>query len=626
MGMAEQRGRIIVNARGFGFLELEGESGGSAFIAPPDLNPYLEGDLVFARVDETQGRFTASHLRLVERARTELFGNVVTHGRRLFLRTDRLVSNTDWPLDVSPDDPLLQAESGETVLLVAELRGDVVVPLRRVIEAEADLERIAVRHGLRTEFSPASLAEAAHTEPPALGARRDLRSVPIVTIDAPSSRDLDDALAVLPAPEDGGLRLLVSIADVAALVPEASAMDVEARQRATSVYLAGRVLPMLPHALSEDALSLLPAQDRPALTVELRIDPEGHVTSVDIYESLIRSHARLSYTQVAEFLDGDAISGIPEDVHATLRWLRTAAARIGAQRSARGGVEIVREEAHVAVDETNGQPTQIDARPTTSAHALVERLMVAANEAVARWLVERGLPGLFRVHDRPSADAVRSLSAFAANFGFETGFGNVLTPRALAAFEAQFKSSPLAPALYTVLGRALGPARYTVHPSPHFGLAAPLYLHFTSPIRRYADLTVHRVVKGYLSGRRDRFAGEPQLESLAVHVNRMAYRAAKAEVERLRALSARLFVSRIGERFAGRIVRIQPFGLMVQLASSGVAGSVATDALRGGPFHYDRVSQTLRGAGHSYMIGDAIEVRVVGANEELGRIELALEV
>jgi len=381
----------------------------------------------------------------------------------------------------------------------------------------------------------------------------------------------------------------------------------------------------LPPVLSEDALSLLPDTDRPALTVELRIDAEGHVTSVDLYESMIRSHARLSYAEVAEFLETDAVSGIPEGVRVTLRWLRTAAARISAQRSARGGVEIVREEAYVSLDDASGQPTQIDARPTTSAHALVERLMVAANEAVARWLFERGLPGLYRVHERPSAESVRALSAFAANFGFEAGFGAVLTPRALAAFEAQFKGSALAPAMYSVLGRVLGPARYTVHPEPHFGLAAPLYLHFTSPIRRYADLTVHRIVKGYLAGRRDRYAGEPELEALAQHVNRAAYRASKAETERLRSLSAKLFRSRVGELFAGRVVRIQPFGLVVQLQSTGVVGSVAIESLRGGPFRYDRAGQTLRGSGGSYRIGDAIGVRVVGANEELGRIELGLE-
>jgi ribonuclease R len=339
---------------------------------------------------------------------------------------------------------------------------------------------------------------------------------------------------------------------------------------------------------------------------------------------LIRSHARLSYDQVTRFLDDDDHADIPEDVLDTLRWLRTSAARIGAVRSARGGVQFVREEAYIAIDDASGEPTQVDARPSTSAHALVERLMVAANEAVARWLVERGQPALYRIHDQPEPDAVRSLSAFAANFGFHTGFGNTLTPRALAAFEAQFKLTTLAPALYSVLGRVLGPARYTVHPLPHFGLAAPLYLHFTSPIRRYADLAVHRIVKGYLAGQRDRHAGEPQLEQLASHINRAAFRATKAELERLRTLSARLFMSRTGETHHGRIVRIQPFGLVVQLGQLGVSGTLATDALPGGPFRFDRTLQALRGVTRDYMIGEAIEVRVQSANEELGRIDLGL--
>lgn len=623
-----QRGRVTVNARGFGFVELSVPPGAVAFIAPPDLNPFLEGDLVAAHIEDNDGRFVATQLQLVERTRSELFGSLVLHGRRPFLRVDRLVSNTDWPLALESDDPLLaeaEAERRLPVLLVAAWRGPQLVPLRRVAEPDAGLERVMVRHNLRHEFSPESLVlpqPSAATNP---STHRDLRALPTITIDAPVSRDLDDALAVLPAPEDGGLRLFVSIADVASFVTEGSALDREAEQRATSVYLAGRVLPMLPPALSEQSASLLPDTDRPALTVELRIDPEGHVTSVDIYESLIRSHTRLSYEQVSAFLDGAAISGepVPPAVHETLRWLRTAAARIGAVRQARGGVELVREEAYIAWDEAGREPTGVITRASTSAHSLVERLMVATNEAVARWLVERGLPGLFRVHEAPSSESVRALSVFAANFGFETGFGSTLTPRALAAFEAQFKHTNLAPALYTVLGRVLGPARYTVQPAPHFGLAAPLYVHFTSPIRRYADLAVHRVVKGFLHGQRDRHAGEPRLETLAQHINRTAYRADKAESERLRTLSARLFRARIGEAFSGRIVRVQPFGLLVQLANTGVSGTIATDALGGGPLRFERERQTLRGRDRSYMVGEAIDVRITGVSEELGRIDLA---
>ncbi|MEY4578765.1 MAG: hypothetical protein RL701_3468 [Pseudomonadota bacterium] len=630
--VTDARGRVIVNARGFGFLEIEAPpalAGLAAFIAPPDLNPLLEGDLVSARVRtdgaEAEGRYTATYLRLIERTRIELFGHLVLHSRRPFLRVDRLVSNTDWPLAIAADDPLLAelaADPHTPILLVGELQDSQLIPRRRVVESDAGLERVVVRHALRSAFSDESLEIARKAATPPLGSRRDLRELPTVTIDAPVSRDLDDALSILPAPEDGGLRLFVSISDVAAFVPDQSALDREAAERATSVYLAGRMLPMLPHALSENAASLLPDTDRAALTVELRIDPEGQVTSVDIYESLIRSTARLSYEQVAAFLDTNEVGDIPEAVHATLRWLRTAAARISALRSARGGVELVREEAYIALDESNREPTRVYARANTSAHSLVERLMVVANEAVARWLVERGLPGLFRVHDLPSPEAVRSLTAFAANFGFETGFGSVLTPRALAAFEAQFKHTAVAPALYTVLGRVLGPARYTVHPAPHFGLAAPLYVHFTSPIRRYADLAIQRIVKGYLAGRRDRYAGEPRLDALAGYINRAAYHADKAETERLRALSARLFAARVGETFEGRIVRIRPFGLLVQLAETGVSGTIASEALGVGPFHFDRTSQLLRGPSRSYMVGEAIVVRIAGASEELGRIDL----
>ena len=218
MSSREVRGRVVVNTRGFGFLELEpSHAGTTAFIAPPDLNPYLEGDLVAARLDEVDGRFSATQLRLLERTRDELFGSLVMHGRRPHLRVDRAVSNTDWPLELTPNDPLLAlANQQPPVLLTAELRGNVLVPRRRIAAADAALERVVVRHGLHSEFPAAALLEAEQAQQPELGARSDLRTLPCVTIDAPSSRDLDDALAVLPAPDDGGLPVFVSIADVGA--------------------------------------------------------------------------------------------------------------------------------------------------------------------------------------------------------------------------------------------------------------------------------------------------------------------------------------------------------------------------------------------------------------------------
>jgi ribonuclease R len=274
--MPTVRGRISVHPRGFGFLVVDGPEGElSAFVTPPDLNPLLDGDLVSATlVPAGEGRFNASALALVERTRTQLFGTVTLRSRRPFLHVDRLVSNTDWPLE----EGAALGPLAEGTYLVAELRGGKLVPLRRVAEgADLGLERCVVRHGIRADFPPAVVEAAAEAAArphvAAGGARRDLREVPTVTIDAPVTTDIDDALSVFPAGPDGAVRVLVSIADVDAFVAEGSLLDVEARARGTSVYLAGRAVPLLPDTLSSAAASLVEGKDRPALTVELRIDP-----------------------------------------------------------------------------------------------------------------------------------------------------------------------------------------------------------------------------------------------------------------------------------------------------------------------------------------------------------------
>ncbi len=613
-------GRIIVHPRGFGFVEFDVEDGReSAFVPPPDLLWFLRDDRVAATITEAaDGRFSASDIELVARERTELFGSIVSRNGRPHVRVDREISNADWPIVEGAAVP------PEGTLVVAALEERAVRPVRTVETADASLERVIVRHAIRTTYPGDALADARSPRAFGLPGRRDLRAIPTITIDASASRDLDDALSVLPAAADGALRVLVSIADVDALVPEGSPLDREARARGTSVYLAGQVIPMLPRELSEDALSLLPEQDRPAMTVEMRIDAEGAVRSIDVYPSVIRSHARLDYDSVAAFLDNLDATAIPEHVRDTVRWLRTAAARIAVTRHARGGVSLLREEAYITLDEATREPTKIGARESTSAHTLVERLMVAANEAVARWLVDRGLPGVFRVHPAPDARSVDALAKWAHNFGFEAGFGETLTPLGLAAFEAQFSSTAIAPAVGNVLGRALGPARYTVHPGLHFGLAAPLYLHFTSPIRRYADLAVHRIVKAFLAGRRDLHAGDRALEEMSSSLNDLAYRASKAETERVRMLAARLFATRIGERFQGNIIAVKPFGLVVQLVGMAVTGTLATEALPGGPFRRDHVRHALIGRERTYSIGDSLEVTVASTSEDLGRIDLAL--
>ncbi len=596
------RGRISVHPRGFGFVLFDGD-GGSAFVPPPELNRFLADDVVDCEVvpGGREGRLEARALALVERPRRHLFGAVVEHGGRAFLQVDRLVANTDWPLEGA-------AAAGADV--VARIDGARAVVERVVAGEEAEIERLLARHDLAGAHAPAVAAAAAGAPGLALEGRRDLRGAVTVTIDGPSTKDIDDALLAFPPDDDGGLRVVVAIADVGAAVAEGSPLDLDARARATSIYLPGHVFPMLPRALSEDRLSLLPGVDRAALTAELRIDPEGAVTAVDVHEAVIRSTARLTYDDVARFLDAGDAGAVPAETHEALHLLRAAAARLSQARSARGGNDVEREEISVRLDE-QGAPTGIERRTTDVAHVMVERLMVAANEAVARFLVERGLPGVFRVHDAPTAERTAALADGARALGLVAGFSSSkpLTPQALTAFERQFRGTRDERAVEAMLRRLLGPARYTSTPAPHFGLAAPLYLHFTSPIRRYADLVVHRILRRYLRGERpgastaagDEPASTAALDALCATLNDKARRAARAESERERVLVARLLKKSIGETRRVVVVGNKPQGALVQ-----VDGALA---LLPGP---------------ARPLGQALDVVIAAVDEELGRIDVSL--
>jgi ribonuclease R len=614
---------VTVHPRGFGFVNELGTDV-SAFVPPPELNAFLTDDIVEADLTQgPDGRWNASALALIERVRVELCGEVVSHRGSLYLRLDREVANTDWPLDLGG------AIVSPGTYVVAKVLPDNRASFVRALVAgdERALAQVIARHGLVSTHDDEAVAEVASVVnvPHTLeGYRRDLRAVPTLTIDAASTRDIDDAISVLPAGLDGALRLLVSISDVSAFVREGSALDREARLRATSVYLAGRVLPMFPDGLSAEHLSLLPGVDRCCLTAELRIDPEGNVTAVDVYESVIRSWARATYDEVAAFLDDGEVSDNLGALRAMLPWLRTTSARLGLARGRRGGVEIIRDEAQIVFDSARGVATSVEAFRPTSAHALIERTMVAANEAVARWLTDRGVPAVLRVHDEPDAERAQELVEFARNFGFEAGFGERLTPLGLAAFEQQIARSRLEPALRSVLLRSIGPARYAVKPGVHFGLGAPLYLHFTSPIRRYADLAVHRVVKRYLHGDRAFAADVSALDAVCRHINERARASTRAENDRRRMLTAAFMADRLGEVFEARVTRVRPFGLVAQIDTSLIEGTIPFDKLPGGPYEIDASEAHARSEARTFAIGAPVRVRAVSTDVALGRVEFAL--
>lgn len=630
------------HVRGFGFVDFDephtaadGAVVTSCFVPPPLTGVLLDADLVVAAfVVEPDGRATASKVDLETRTRTEVFG-VVEQG--LGLRLDPHLGSGAWTLAGRIED----LPVGAAVL--ADVTGDRTADPSDEWDdptaADALLERVRVRHRLPLDHPANVLAEVEQIAAPGgrrggrrpAVARRDLRALTTFTIDAPHSRDLDDALSVYPADPDGGIRVCVHIADVSAHVRPGTAVDREARRAATSVYLPGWTRPMLPERLSEDALSLVPGAERDALTVEMRVAADGVVTSADVSATRIVSDLRLSYEVAADVLAGGTPDDVPAEVVDALRWLRTAAARLGVQRVRRGGVEARRVEPDVTVAVVGGVAEQVAATPSNPANLLVERLMVAANEAVATWLVDRGLPGIFRVHPAPGADAAPVLEAFCAAAGFHPGFGRQLTPLDLAALSAQLDAAAddTAAAVWDVLLGFLGRASYTPEPGDHFGLASAGYLHFTSPIRRYADLVVHRVVHAFLSGERDADSYPDGLAELCRHIDAAARTASTAERQMRKALWLVTLNRQVEadpeSTFPGRVTGIGAKGAFVTLDGSRVSGMVGVRELpgRGWTEAPDGLA-LVDAAGHRIGYGDAVQVQVVSADVESGQLELRL--
>jgi ribonuclease R len=638
---ASTTGVFRPHVRGFGFVDLDeqqtrpdGAVVTSCFVPPPMTKGLLADDRVdVSYVVEDDGRGTATAVTFRERVRTEVFG-VVEDG--LVLRLDPHLGSGRWTLSGSTDD--LPVGAAVVADITGPAQADPSHEWDDPTSADALLERIRVRHRIAVDYPPEVMAEVEAVAAPggkrSRGGdvvRRDLRGLPTFTIDSAHSRDLDDALSVYPADPDGGIRVCVHIADVSAHVRPGTALDREALRAATSVYLPGWTRPMLPERLSEDALSLVPDADRDALTVEMRVATDGVVTAADVYATRIRSDTRLTYDVAAEVLAGRPVDGVPDDILDALRWLRTAGARLGVQRLRRGGVEARRVEPELTVEVVEGYAEQVAAQPANPANLLIERLMVSANESVARWLVDRGLPGIFRVHPAPGPEAAPALEAFCSAAGFHPGFGSALTPLGLAALSAQLDAAAdeTATAVWDVLLGFLGRASYTPDAGLHFGLASDGYLHFTSPIRRYADLAVHRVIHAFLAGRRDvaGFPGADDMAALCAHINAAARTASQAESQLRKAFwlatLARQVAAEPSSSYPGRVTGVSAKGIFVTLDGSRVSGMVAARELPGrGWAVSDDGLALVDAAGDRLGYGDAVTVQIVSADVESGQLEL----
>jgi ribonuclease R len=532
-----------------------------------------------------------------------------------------------------PESGRGRAEHGDVVLVQirewgeTEVRpvGEVAEVLGRPGDPGLDVLTILLGHGLPLEFPDAVEREAGRVarrglRPEDVLDREDFRDVSCFTIDPADARDHDDAISVLR--RDGGLEVGVHIADVAWYVKEGGAIDCEALERGTSVYLVDRVVPMLPEPLSAGLCSLLPGEDRLTVSVVFRFDDQGRQIDRRVVRGVVRSQLRLSYERAQTLLG--ARSGLDEPEGEIAEALQTIVPICQGLREARataGAIDFAVPEAEVRLD-ARGEPLEIRPRQRLEAHRIVEDLMILANETIARIGIEQGLPLIYRVHEEPDVDRIQNLRDLAGFFGYRLPARNV-RPRDLARMLDAMRDQPHENLMSSVTLRSMRQARYTAVNVGHFGLASTAYLHFTSPIRRYPDLTVHRQVVRWLGGRSGRGKGT-RLEAIARHASRRERRAQEAERESVDAKKILYMRRHVGDWLEGTISGVTGFGLFVSLNGVLVEGLVRLGSLVDDFYLFDAEGHAVVGrrTGRRYRLGDRIMVRVVRVDTETREVDL----
>jgi ribonuclease R len=626
-------GALKKHRDGYGFVERYDSEGDDVFVPAVEAAQAFDGDLVRVEViPGTAGRTQGRIVETVERRRQYALGTYIARGKQVYVQPmDQALGET---IAVRADDRFKDGEIVKVRLLQAGAPG-FVPPQGEVLEKagepgdpKLEVLRAAYSQGFDDQF-PQNVIDEAHlvavpVKPADLGGkRRDVRDLRLVTIDGEDARDFDDAIFVERA-SNGGYRLVVAIADVSHYVTEGSALDDEALRRTTSVYFPNAVLPMLPEALSNDICSLRPDEDRLCMVADMLLDAQGMPASAELYAGVMRSRARCTYTEVATLLSGEKVPS-REFIRADLTLAWELARKLNQVRIERGSIDFDIAESKVVLDGKGGVKG-FEKRPRNDAHRLIEECMLAANEAVARHFADRDAPTLYRVHAIPDADKLDLFMTFAGTHGLSLPPGTELTPKALNALLAQIAGKPQQRAFNSLLLRAMMQATYDAENIGHYGLAAENYLHFTSPIRRYPDLIVHRLLKEEWARGKVR-DGEAQTERLAAIAKRCSEReraAMKAEREVDNFFGCLYLKDKIGERHPGIVASVTDFGAFVELEDLFVEGLVKAEDL-GGEAELDLATQTLAFAtGKKLTVGDRIEVQIRSVNLERRQTDLVL--
>ncbi len=596
------------------------------------------GERVLVRLQPAEGEpgYVGRIVKVLEGAPKTVLG--VFHGGELGGRVVSVERKQRTEFAVLPEDTG-GARDGELVLaeVLPQRRGRHYGLKRvRIRERYGDvsdprhISLIAIhQYGLRTAFPPAVLKEAARARPFTLEGREDLRDIPLITIDPADARDHDDAVFAEPDPEHpGGWHLIVAIADVAHYVRPGSALDEEALERGNSAYFPDRVVPMLPEALSADLCSLMPGVDRPCLAVHIWIDEKGRKRRHRFVRAVMRSAANLAYEQVeAAVVEGRP--GIVDDAFRTrvLRPLYEAHRALAQERRRRGALEIESDEREILLGE-DGRVADVRPRPRLLAHRVIEDMMIAANVAAAEELERHALPLIYRVHEPPAPEKVEALREFLESLDYRWPRAGTITPRMFNRVLRHFRGTPHERLVNEVVLRTQMQARYDPENRGHFGLALRRYAHFTSPIRRYADLVIHRGLLHALGFRDAGFEKMPlsRLDEIAAHISSTERVAEAAERDSIDRYLAAYLEGRVGAVLRGVITGVTRFGLFVTLEPSGGTGLIPISELGADWYAFDEKRHLLEGRRHGrvFRLGDRVRVRLIEAEPITGAIRLAL--
>ncbi|WP_419465933.1 ribonuclease R [Bacillus spongiae] len=635
------RGKLTAHAKGFAFVIPEEQGMDDIFIPPSETNNAMHGDIVLVRVaaSSSGSRREGSVIRILERGVQKIVGTYTESQHFGFVIPDDKKFASD--IFIPKNDNLGAVEGHKVVVELTSYpegrksaEGEIIEILGHKNDPGVDILSIIHKHGITVEFPKEVMDQANKApdeiDPTEIENRRDLRNDTIVTIDGADAKDLDDAVSVVIL-KNGNYQLSVHIADVSYYVTEGSAIDEEAFERGTSVYLVDRVIPMIPHRLSNGICSLNPKVDRLTLSCQMEIAPDGEVVHHEIFQSVIKTNERMTYSDVNKILvdqDEELIERYNSLVP-MFQEMEKLAEILRSKRMNRGAIDFDFKESKVLVDE-EGAPLEVVLRERSVAERLIEEFMLAANETVAEHFHWMEVPFIYRIHEDPKEEKLQRFFEFITNFGMVVkGKANAVHPRALQDIIEEVEGKPEEMVVSTMMLRSMQQAKYDEESLGHFGLSTEFYTHFTSPIRRYPDLIVHRLIRTYLiEGKLDdttQSKWDALMPEIAEHTSSRERRAVDAERETDDLKKTEFMLNKIGEEYEGMISSVTNFGMFVELPNT-IEGLVHVSYMTDDYYRYDERHMAMIGerTGNVFRIGDEISVRVVNVNKDERAIDFEI--